>query len=280
MQRTAFTIGVVAPATPVNPDIVAPVRDLARRLYGNQVEVRFHPNCFLASGHFAGPDADRAAAVIEFANAHDIDAIWFGRGGYGTARVASAILDALEPQALAKPYLGYSDLGVLLAGLYNRGATGVAHGPMAHDLYRKDGTAAVERALRWLVERSNESLEPDLSPGRKVAAFNLTVLCHLIGTPLEPDLADHELLIEEVAEQMYRIDRCFCHLASSQLGRRLGGLRLGRCTEIIPNEPDFVLTAEQIAREWCERAGIAYLGRADIAHDAGNKVVPFGTVSA
>ena len=195
-------------------------------------------------------------------------------------RVALAILAALKPEALAKPFLGYSDLGVLMAGLYNRGAPQLAHGPVVHDLYRPNGKEAVTRALRWLVERSPESLEPGLIPGRKVAAFNLTVLCHLIGTSLEPAIAGHELLVEEVAEQMYRIDRCFAHLSDTQLAKGISGLRLGRCTQIIPNEPEFSLTEEEIAAQWCARADIPYLGRADIAHDADNKIVPFGGITA
>jgi muramoyltetrapeptide carboxypeptidase len=280
MAVPTFVIGVVAPAAPVDPAIVDPIQRIASDLYGDRVAVRFHPNCFLSKGHFGGDDVARAEATSEFANAPDIDAIWFGRGGYGTARVASAILEALAPEALAKPFLGYSDLGVLMAGLYNRGAPRLAHGPMVHDLYRPNGLAAVKRALRWLVEGSADSLEPGLIPGRKTAAFNLTVLCHLIGTSLEPEIAGHELLVEEVAEQMYRIDRCFAHLTDTRLARDIAGLRLGRCTQIIPNAPEFAINEEEIAAEWCARAGISYLGRADIAHDADNKVVPFGGVIA
>jgi muramoyltetrapeptide carboxypeptidase len=79
---------------------------------------------------------------------------------------------------------------------------------------------------------------------------------------------------------MYRIDRCFAHLTDTRLARSLAGLRLGRCTQIIPNEPAFAMDEEAIAAEWCARAGIPYLGRADIAHDAENKVVPFGGIAA
>lgn len=280
MTGSTFTIGVVAPAAPVDPMIVDPIRQIASALYGDRVAIRFHPNCFLSAGHFGGKDDERAAATIEFANSPDIDAIWFGRGGYGTMRVAPAILSALRPEALTKPYLGYSDLGVLMAGLYNRGAPLLAHGPVAQDLFRTNGEAAVTRALRWLVERSPETLEPGLIPGRKVAAFNLTVLCHLIGTSLEPAIAGHELLVEDVAEQMYRIDRCFAQLSDTRLAREISGLRLGRCTQIIPNEPEFALNEEEIAAQWCARAGIPYLGRADIAHDADNKIVPFGGIAA
>lgn len=280
LTGTTFVIGVVAPAAPVDRKIVDPIRQIAADLYSDRVEVKFHPHCFLSAGHFAGEDAERASATIEYANSPEIDAIWFGRGGYGTMRVVPAILAALKPEALAKPYLGYSDIGVLMAGLYNRGAPLLAHGPVVHDLYRPNGVVAVTRALRWLVEQSPETLEPGLIPGRKVAAFNLTVLCHLIGTSLEPAIARHELLVEEVAEQMYRIDRCFAHLSDTRLAKEISGLRLGRCTQIIPNEPEFALTEEEIAAQWCARAGTPYLGRADIAHDADNKIVPFGGITA
>jgi muramoyltetrapeptide carboxypeptidase len=52
---------------------------------------------------------------------------------------------------------------------------------------------------------------------------------------------------------------------------------LGRCSSITPNEPDFGMNEEEIARYWCERSGIPWLGRADIGHDTDNKIVPFGT---
>jgi muramoyltetrapeptide carboxypeptidase len=278
MAGRTFTIGVVAPAARVERLIVEPILDIARDLYGREVEVRFHPSCFGGHGHFSGDDATRAAALLDYALADDIDALWFGRGGYGTGRIAPTVLAGLDERAVGKPYLAYSDVAVLLAALYKRGARRVAHGPMAHDLRRVGGRAAVERALRWLVERSPDALEPGVSPATRTMAFNLTVLCHLVGTPWEPDLAGHELLIEEVAEQMYRIDRSFFHLANTDMFRRAAGLRLGRCSDIIPNEPDFLLSAEEIARHWCEVAGIPYLGGADIGHDSENKVVPFGSL--
>ncbi|HYW15852.1 MAG TPA: LD-carboxypeptidase [Allosphingosinicella sp.] len=278
MAGRTFRIGVVAPAARVERLIVDPILEIAKDLYGREVEVRFHPSCFGGHGHFSGDDSTRAAALLDYSLSDEIDALWFGRGGYGAGRIASAVLPALDERAIQKPYLGYSDLGTLLVGLYKRGGGRIAHGPMAHDLRRNGGTAAVERALRWLVERSPSALEAGISTGTRTMAFNLTVLCHLIGTELEPDLRGHELLIEEVAEQMYRIDRSFCHLAHTGAFRRASGLRLGRCGDIIPNEPDFLLSPEEIARHWCAVAGVPFLGSADIGHDAENKVVPFGSL--
>jgi muramoyltetrapeptide carboxypeptidase len=83
-------------------------------------------------------------------------------------------------------------------------------------------------------------------------------------------------MLEVVSEHMYRIDRYLFQLTSSPAIRRIAGLRLGRCSDVPENDPDFGMTAEEVARSWCERAGIAYLGRADIGHDPDNKIVPFG----
>ena len=73
-----------------------------------------------------------------------------------------------------------------------------------------------------------------------------------------------------------RIDRYFYHVTSNAHVRRAAGIRLGRCSAVPKNDPDFELTEEEVARFWCERSGIPYLGRADIGHDSDNKVVPFG----
>lgn len=266
-------IAVVAPSTPITPDEADRVAALARRV-APEAELVFHPQCFLRHNHFAGTDRQRAAAFLEAANDPGVDAIWFARGGYGSCRIAEEVLAALGPAARDKSWLGYSDAGYLLAGLYKEGIGKVAHGPMVRDVIRDGGEAAVERALGWLVRRDPEALEPGLES--LSAAFNITVLAHMIGTPLQPDLAGHVLLLEDVSEHLYRTDRAMFHITSNPEIRRVAGIRLGRCSEIPPNDPDFGESEEEIVRFWCERSGIPWLGRADIGHDAQNRVVPFG----
>jgi muramoyltetrapeptide carboxypeptidase len=268
-------IAVVAPSSRFGEEAAGRVAALAARDHPD-VELHFHPQCFLAHNHFAGTDRERAAALVEVANDPGFDAVWFARGGYGSNRIAEAALADFGPAARAKAWLGYSDAGFLLAGLYRAGYAEVAHGPMPQDAMRAGGEAAVARALGWLAGRSPAALEPGLEAGRRHAAFNLTVLGMLLGTALEPDLADHVLLVEEVSEHMYATDRALFHLAASPAIRRVAGLRLGRVSDILPNDPDFGEDEAAVARFWCERYGIPYLGRADIGHDSANKVVPFG----
>jgi muramoyltetrapeptide carboxypeptidase len=281
MGKGGFTIGVVAPGSRIERAVADKVTALAAALPdGRRPVLRFHPQCFLSSGHFAGDDAARAAAFLEMANDPGIDAVWFARGGYGSCRLAEAVLGGVTDIARDKLYLGYSDAGALLAALYTAGFARLAHGPMPGDIDRPGGGDAIARALAYLTDRAPATLEPTVSPQGKTAAFNLTVFCHLIGTPFEPDLAGHVLMLEEVAEPMYRIDRAFFQLTSDPSVRRVAGIRLGRCSAVPVNSPDFGASEEEVARYWCGRAGIPYLGRADIGHDADNKIVPLGRLPA
>lgn len=266
-------IAVVAPASRLEPAAAARVQALAATRPGAPTLV-FHPQCFLTDGHFAGPDRARADAFVEAANDPSFDAVWIARGGYGSCRILPDVLPRLGAAARDKLYLGYSDAGSLLGALYGTGFPRLAHGPMPADILRGGGETAVVRALGFFADGSG--IAAGLPTDKPVAAFNLTILSHLIGTPWQPDLTDHVLLIEEVSEHMYRIDRALFHVTSNPAVRRIAGLMLGRCSAIPPNEPEFGRNEEEVAQHWCRVAGIAYRGRADIGHDVDNKIVPFG----
>jgi muramoyltetrapeptide carboxypeptidase len=268
-------VGIVAPSSRLERSMADRVSALAAEQYP-AVELMFHPQCFLSAGHFAGTDAERAVAFVEIANDPAFEAVWFGRGGYGSCRLAEDALGQLNEAARSKTYLGYSDAGVLLAGLYAKGFSGVVHGPMPADIARSGGEAAVARALAYLATGAADALEPSVASSGKVVAFNIITFSQLIGTPLQPDLTGHVLMLEEVSEYMYRIDRSLFHITSNPAVRLVAGIRLGRCSAIPDNDPAFGQMEVQVARHWCGKSGIPYLGRADIGHDASNRIVPFG----
>jgi muramoyltetrapeptide carboxypeptidase len=277
MGNQKCRIAVVAPGSRISPEVADKVRALAGSLHPDGgAEIFFHPQCFMSHGHFAGDDDARARAFLDVANDDTYDAVWFARGGYGSCRIVEDVICGLEKPSKRKTYLGYSDSGALLAALYSVGFEAVAHGPMAQDILRDGGDAAIRRALAWMVDRAPEALEPAVNGSNKTAAFNVTVLSQLLGTPLQPALDGHVLMLEEVSEAMYRIDRSLFHITSNPGIRRVAGIRLGRCSDITPNQPDFAMNEEEVARYWCDKSGIPWLGRADIGHDASNKIVPFG----
>ena len=265
-------IAVVAPSCTLRPEAAEAVTAIAAAR--GDAELIIHSQCFLNDGHFAGPDGARLAALREVMADESVDAIWFARGGYGSNRIAEAAVANLPPAARAKTYLGYSDAGFLLAA-FDKAGLGVAHGPMVQDAARAGGEAAIHRALDWLVRRDEAALEPGLGRGQRAMAFNLTVLSHLVGTALEPDFSGAELLIEDVAEHEYRIDRAMFHITGHASLRRVASIRMGRMSEIPDNDPVFGSDAEAIVRDWCDRCGITFGGVADIGHDAANRVVPF-----
>src|SRR5690606_28159748 len=138
MRGDNLRIGVVAPGGRIEPDLAGAVADLANAIYGERAPALwFHPQCFLSSGHFARDDAQRAAAFLAGATAGRFAALWIARGGYGACRLGEAVLAGLGEVAADKAYLGYSDAGALLGGLYGRGFGHVAHGPMPQDLVRE-----------------------------------------------------------------------------------------------------------------------------------------------
>ncbi len=268
-------IGICAPSTPFSREAADRVTALAAHSHP-AAELIFDEQCFYVEGHFAGNDRQRTDSFVALANDPTIDAIWFARGGYGAARMAEAAIGQLDEVSKGKIYLGYSDAGNLLGALYRAGIGRVAHGPMPTDIGRDQGELAVRRALDWIVHQPSAALEPGLARGEKHAAFNLMTLAMMTGTKLMPDLRDHILLVEEISEYLYAFDRAMFHLCSNLASHGLAGIRLGNVGDIPENDRPFGEGPEEITRRWCKTSGIAYLGRAEIGHDSGNNIVPFG----
>lgn len=271
VQNHIQKVAICAPATALERQQAEAVSALAAAEFP-EIELFFHEQCFVQEGHFAGADSVRLSALLECANDPAFDAVWFAKGGYGSNRIASAFLQSANDAARDKAYCGYSDCGYLLAGLYRAGIGRPVHSPMPFDIKREGGDAAVRRVLGWFAGGST-GLEPHLG-AKPAAAFNLYTLAMVLGTPLMPSLADHEVFIEEVAEYEYAIDRLMFHI-TAQLPN-IAGIRLGQVTAVPENDRPFGANAEEIVQHWCARSGIAYLGRAEIGHTSSNTIVPFG----
>lgn len=268
-------IGIVAPGRPIDRALAERTTAFAAERFP-EAELAFHPQCFLSDGgHFAGSDDVRAAAFLDVANDAAFDALWFARGGYGANRILHAVMPNLGPAARMKSYCGYSDAGFLLGALHAQRVGRSVHAPLVGDLLRDQGEAAIARTLGWLVRGDRAGLEPSLGAAPAVA-FNLAILNALIGTPWLPDLTGHVLMIEDLSEPLYRIDRMLFHMAHATQLRGLAGVRLGRVSDVIPNDPPFAEGVLQMVERWCGEVGVPLLGAADIGHDADNKVVPFG----
>lgn len=268
-------IAVCAPATPITREHAAAMEQFVAAEYPGH-SIWFHEQCFASYAHYAGDDMTRLSALVECANNPEFDAVWFAKGGYGSNRIAQAATARMNEAARAKTYIGFSDMGYLLAALYRAGIGQPVHGSMPVSARSERGRGALRRVLNWLSGDAS-GVEPSVDGKTPTVAFNLITLAMLVDTPLLPDLTGHVVMVEEVSEHLYAIDRLFFSLANTL--PRLAGLRLGAITAVPENDRDFGQSPEEIAQFWCDRAGIPYLGRARIGHTGDNHVVPFGVAS-
>ena len=209
-------VGVVATGFAVSPDALdAGLAALRRR---GLIPV-VGPHLRAIDGYLAGDDAARAGDLDAAIADPKLAAVWFARGGYGTAR----ILDLFDLDRLVrrpKLLLGYSDLTALFSALLARASTVCLHAPVVAELGRRPAfhapslsAALAGRATRRRVA-SSDVLRGGSARGRLMGG-NLTVLCHLLGTRHMPDMQGAMLFLEETGEETYRIDRLFQHLRMS-----------------------------------------------------------------
>jgi muramoyltetrapeptide carboxypeptidase len=228
--RPGARIAIAAPAGPVDPEALAAGRTALERL-GFETVVR--DDLLDRDGYLAGSDERRAQELMEFVNDPDVDAILCARGGYGCHRIIDA-LDAAAFRKASKPLVGYSDITTLLLWQRKRAGLLGIHGPM---LEKKDSLAgevgsALVRTLQGtgpLPRYRGESLESGWAEGRMVGG-SLTVCVASLGTSWEIDTRETILMLEDVTEPPYRIDRMLQQLRAAGKFDRVVGIALGSFT--------------------------------------------------
>jgi muramoyltetrapeptide carboxypeptidase len=108
---------------------------------------------------------------------------------------------------------------------------------------------------------------------------NLTVATHLLGTPHLPDLRGAVLVLEDVGEAPYRIDRMLTHWRLSGALQQLAGIGFGsfsHCNDDDARDPDTCFSLEQVLRERTADLGIPVLARLPVGHEPGNAALPLG----
>jgi len=230
-------------------------------------------------GYLAGDDARRAAELMELVGASQVDGILCARGGYGCDRIIP-MLDAAAFREAAKPLVGYSDVTALL--LWQRRCAGLVgfHGPMLDcggDLDR----AALDHLIGQL---TGEGTLPSTLRGRalvgghatgRLAGGSLTLLAASLGTPWEVDTNGAILLIEDVGERPYRIDRMLQQLRAAGKLDRLAAVGVGSfesCVDERYPQPDVDAVIEGALRP----LGVPVVSALPFGHVALNYAWPMG----
>ncbi|MBJ20081.1 MAG: LD-carboxypeptidase [bacterium] len=272
--RPGARIALAAPAGPLDPDALESGRVAIERL-GFEVVAR--DDILDRDGYLAGSDQRRAAELMEFVRDPDIDAIVCARGGYGCHRIVPA-LEAKAFRAAAKPLVGYSDITTLL--LWQRRHAGLLgiHGPMLEKKGSLDGEtgSALIRALQGTGPHPRYAGETRVSgwaEGRLVGG-SLTVCAASLGTPWEIDTRDAIVMLEDVTEFPYRIDRMLQQLRAAGKFDHATGIALGGFTDCDDERyPDW--TVERLFDEVFGRLGIPVVSGLPFGHGAVNLPWPF-----
>ncbi|MCI0549039.1 MAG: LD-carboxypeptidase [Candidatus Rokubacteria bacterium] len=242
-------------------------------------------------GYLAGTDEERLADLNAALLDDGVDAVWCLRGGYGMTR----ILDGVEWDALSrrpKAVLGYSDITSLVNAIPLR-ARGVAfHGPVARTPLTEFSRRHLERVLCGdapasfdlppspagvLVPRENRvvTLVPGVAEGPLVGG-NLTLLQCLVGTPYQPELDGAILFLEDVNEDLYRVDRMLAHLRMAGLLARIAGAVIGRFTEMPRNTGDGAMGFDEVLETYLSPLGIPVAYGLPIGHVDDQWTLPVG----
>jgi muramoyltetrapeptide carboxypeptidase len=268
-----------------------PLRDAAdlERAVANARSLGWEPvpgaHVLERDGYFAGSDARRLADLVAAAADDSIDGVWCIRGGFGAMR----LLDAIDYDAWRwKPrtLIGFSDITALHSAIGARADLVTYHGPTARavltDLTRDSLRAAVLSGDSPYVVRHDDSttLRAGCARGR-LAGGNLALVASLAGTPYAVDLDGAILVLEDVNEAVYRIDRMLTQLALSGALAKCAGIVFGRFTEIPPDTVDAERSfpLEHVLQEVADRYRVPCVANAPFGHVDDQFTLPLGATA-
>jgi muramoyltetrapeptide carboxypeptidase len=278
--RVGDAVALVSPAGPVAQ---ARVEMAVKVLSDWGLRPRIYPHALEKYSFHAGRDEHRAADLNDALADPEIRAVICNRGGYGVQRIIEHLdFDAVRRDP--KLVLGFSDITALHAALWRNARLASIHGPVAAQLERGGLTnSSVKHTLM--------SAEPVLvraDPAEATVSVrstgvaqgillggNLSMLSTSIGTPFMPDLNGAILLIEDVAEAAYRVDRMLTHLRNCGILQRLAGVAVGQFSE--PAGAAGQISLADVLNERLGDLGIPLLGGLSIGHGDPNIAVPLGT---
>ena len=272
-------IGVLAPAGPVAAEKLMAVEALYAR-WGYRV--RLYPSCRADIGYLAGPDALRLADLHAALADDGVAAIHCLRGGYGCMRLLDGI-DAGLLRRKPKLLVGYSDITALHA-LWALHGLASLHAPMPGSDLIKPGREDDERALFELLRgglRAGDVLASALQAGAPHApgqaeglliGGNLSLVASLLGTPWAWRAQGAILFLEDVNEELYRVDRMLTQLRLAGVLDAVAGFVLGSFTE----EASPLALLEGMLLPICHTEGKPLLGGWPTGHGTPNRPLPMG----
>ncbi len=274
------TLGIIAPASPLNESsfelAISKVKDLGFKPKYSESARQF-------TGFLAGDDQTRLNDLHEMFEDDEVDGVISLRGGYGSARLLNSI-DYQLIKKHPKVFIGYSDITALLSAFYVKTGLVGFHAPMA-------GSSFNPLTINSLVSTITGETIPKITPGdsfqvlnetTKTTVFegaviggNLSILSSLLGTPYDYDYQDKIVVIEEVGEAPYRIDRMLTQLINSGKLSQVKAVVFGEfnnCDAKSNGDPSL----HEVLKERMYRAKVNAVYGLEFGHIVNNSTLPIG----
>jgi muramoyltetrapeptide carboxypeptidase len=273
-------VALVAPSGPLRDD-----GELERAI-GNARSLGWEPapgrHVLVRQRYLAGSDEQRLSDLNSAIRDARIDGIWCVRGGYGAMR----IVDGVDLEALArtpKAVLGYSDVTSLHLAIRARCALVSYHAPTARSELTPFTRRSLERAVRDGGDPCGDAPRARILRGGTargaLVGGNLALLAAHIGTPYALDTTNTILVLEDVKESVYRIDRMLRQLRLSGCFDKCSGVVLGQFTERGDGEDDDDAALEALLQEVAEWIDGPVLAGAPVGHIADQWTLPLNAMA-
>ncbi|HEX6873368.1 MAG TPA: LD-carboxypeptidase [Micromonosporaceae bacterium] len=275
---------LVSPSGPTRPERVERGTEL---LTGWGLRVSTAPSVFARNGYLAGTDNERLADLNHALRDPLVRAVLCTRGGYGVQRIVDGV-DLAAVRADPKVVVGFSDITALQLALWRGARLATVHGPGAAWLDERTGPASAE-SLRQAIMRPAPAVvrarpDEETSPVRLGAGHgpvrgtllggNLSLIAASVGTVDMPDLRGAILLLEDVAEPPYKVDRMLLHLRRAGALAGVAAIALGQFTDCAD---DWSVSIVDLLRADLGTLGVPVLGGLPIGHGREQVSVPVGT---
>lgn len=291
--RRDARVALISPSGPsLERDHLARGAELCRALGYEPVLM---PNAGVVHGYLAGTDDERLSDLNSALTDPAIDAVWCLRGGNGLNRIVDRV-DFAGFASHPKPVIGYSDVTVLLLALTTQTSVVTFHAPMArfalpefsqrHFTRVLGDTTAPGRLGRvaakpgvLIPERGRiVTVVPGRATGRLVGG-NLTLLQALIGTPYFPDLNGAILFLEDIGEDLYRIDRMLGHLRLAGALDKLAGVAIGHFSRMRHTTFEGGFGLDEVLRNYFAPGNIPVAHGFPIGHVQEQWTLPIGVMA-
>lgn len=234
-----------------------------------------------SNNYFSGSDEERLDELQAMLDDESINAILFGRGGYGMGRIIDK-LDFKKFKKNPKWIIGFSDITIIHCHLYSRIKTASLHAPMAAAF--NDGENEFIQSLhKALLGKKNNytcAAHPFNRTGKatgELVGGNLSLFTHLTGTPSAVDTKNKILFLEDIGEQIYNVDRMMYQLKRSGKLDMLSGLIIGGFTDMKDTERPFGKTVEEVIKEIIEEYSYPVCFGFPVSHEKENYALKVGS---